>query len=77
MFTWTTNVGKMTGQTFMTQNASGVTGYVKVTSGLVSGYASATIMSSPIGLSTHILIGAIAVVLVAGLLLARKYWRKK
>jgi parallel beta-helix repeat protein len=44
-FTWSTNVGMMmSGNTFMAQTTAGVTGYVRATSGLVSGDAIVTIV---------------------------------
>jgi len=47
-FTWTTNLGTMNGSKFTAQTEAGVSGYVKVTSGLVN--ASAAITITPAGL---------------------------
>jgi parallel beta-helix repeat protein len=46
-FSWSTNLGLMTGNMFKAQNQSGVIGYVRATSGLVSGDASVTILAKP------------------------------
>ena len=43
-FTWTTDVGSMTGSNLTAQNTAGVTGYARATSGVVFGSASVTIV---------------------------------
>jgi hypothetical protein len=64
-FVWTTNVGTMAGSTLHAQNESGVTGYVRASSGQVSGDAVVTIVSIPSeGLSAATL-GAISGVILA------------
>lgn len=64
-FTWTTNIGTMTGNMFRAQNESGVTGYVRATSGLVSGEASVSVVPKP---SEGLSIGTIST--ISGLALA-------
>jgi hypothetical protein len=72
-FTWTTNVGRMRGLTFTAQNESGVTGYVRVTSGLVSGEALVTIASPPLDLPLVILAASIiALIAIAAVLFVRR-----
>jgi len=73
-FTWTTNVGKMTGVAFKAQNESGVTGYVKATSGLVSGYASVTIAAPPSDLGTIIIDAMIGVLVAVAVILFLLLW---
>jgi parallel beta-helix repeat protein len=55
-FIWSTDVGIFIGATFTAQNESGVIGYVKVTSGLVSGYTPVTIAPPPSDLLLIILV---------------------
>jgi hypothetical protein len=44
VFTWTTDVGTMTASSLSAQTTAGVTGFVRATSGLVSGDASVTVV---------------------------------
>jgi hypothetical protein len=43
-FTWTTNIGTMTGSSLTAQNVAGASGYVRAASGVVNGSASVTIV---------------------------------
>jgi parallel beta-helix repeat protein len=48
MFTWSTDVGAMTGDVLTAQATAGVTGYVMATSGAVSGAASVSVIVGPL-----------------------------
>jgi hypothetical protein len=61
---WTTNVGSMTGNVLTAQTASGVTGYVRATVGLISGDAVVTIV--PQGID-HIVMSPASNVAIAGM----------
>jgi parallel beta-helix repeat protein len=62
-FTWSTDVGTMTGNSFQAQAVSGITGYVRATSGLVSGDAVVTIVP---GALDHILVAPATLTVAAG-----------
>jgi parallel beta-helix repeat protein len=72
-FTWATNVGRMNGQTFTAQNATGVTGFVSATFGAVTGYNVVNIPSPGADYTWMVLLALIvAMVGVAGYAIWRR-----
>jgi parallel beta-helix repeat protein len=79
-FTWTTNVGTMIGNMFRAQNESGVTGYVRVTSGSVTGEAEVTIISKPsevLSVGTLSTISGVVLAIVVALLFVLMWFRRR
>jgi hypothetical protein len=73
-FIWATNVGRLNGQTFTAQNATGVSGFVSATSGVVTGYNLMNIPSLGADYTWAVLLVlTLAIVGVAGYAV----WRRK
>jgi hypothetical protein len=73
-FTWRTNVGGMDGRTFTAQKATGVTGFVSATSGLVTGYGVVNVLQPAADLTWVIIMAFIVTIVgIAGIAM----WRRK